>query len=174
MGTMELLEFLAMECPFLLPAARKDPSPKALLKALDAALALPKDEASRVLYPGSTAAQAVEGAGSALRELLEGFFRRQQLKSSLRPSERVDLYRVMVLSRALDELLKKLFQDKPQAWEGHPSPQKGFRGFGQEAVVGLGLRLQRRGEDGDVICPLIRGLALTLLFTDDPVSVVLS
>jgi len=171
---MELLEFLAMECPFLLPAARKDPSPKAVLKALDAALALPKEEASRVLYPGSTAAEAIDGAGSDLRELLEGFFRRQQLKASLRPSERVELYRVMVLSRALDELLKKLFQEKKQAWEGHASPQKGFRGFGQEAVVGLGLRLQRRGEEGDVICPLIRGLALTLLFTDDPVSVVLS
>src|SRR4051812_3248653 len=103
MRSMELLEFLAMECPFLLAAARKDPSPRAVLEALDAALALPQAEASRVLYPGTTAAGAIEGAGAALRELVEGFFRRRELKASLQPAERLEMYRVMVLSRALDE-----------------------------------------------------------------------
>jgi len=174
MWAMELLEFLAMECPFLLAAARKDPSPKALLKALDAALALPKGEASRELYPGTRAGDAADGMRAALREQLEGFFRRRELRASLTPPERLEMYRVMVLSRTLDELLKNLFQEKKQAWEGHPSPQKGFRGFGQEAVVGLGLRLKRGREDWDIVCPLIRGLALTLLFTDDPNAVVLS
>jgi 2-oxoisovalerate dehydrogenase E1 component len=174
MGGMELLEFLAMECPFLLPAARKDPSPKALLKALDAALALPQGEASQVLYPGTSAGDAAEGTRTLLREQIEGYFRRRELKASLQPAERLEMYRVMVLSRLLDELLKSLFQEKRQLWEGHPSPQKGFRGFGQEAVVGLGLRLNRAREDLDIICPLIRGLALTLLFTDDPDAVVLS
>jgi 2-oxoisovalerate dehydrogenase E1 component len=171
---MELLEFLAMECPFLLPAARKDPSAKAVLKALDAALALPGGEASRELWPGTSAGDAAEGTRTALREQVEGYYRRQELKASLAPAERLEMYRVMVLSRSLDELLKNLFQERKHAWEGLPSPQKGFRGFGQEAVVGLGMRLNRGREDLDIVCPLIRGLALTLLFTDDPDSVVLS
>jgi len=174
MGTMELLEFLAMECPFLLPAARKDPSPKAVLKALDAALALPKGEASQGIYPGTTAGDVADWTRAALRDQVEGFFRRRELRGSLRPAERLEMYRVMVLSRTLDDLLKSLYQEKKQAWEGHPSPQKGFRGFGQEAVVGLGIRLNRGREDLDIVCPLIRGLALTLLFTDDPNAVVLS
>ena len=171
---MELLEFLAMECPFLLPAARKDPSAKAVLKALDAALALPRGEASRGLYPGTTAGDAADWTRTALRDQVEGFYRRRELKASLAPAERLEMYRVMVLSRSLDELLKNLFQERSHAWEGMPSPQKGFRGLGQEAVVGLGVRLNRGREDRDIVCPLIRGLALTLLFTDDPDSVVLS
>jgi 2-oxoisovalerate dehydrogenase E1 component len=84
------------------------------------------------------------------------------------------MYRVMVLSRALDDLMKTMFQEKKLAWEGHPSPQKGFRGFGQEAIAGIALRLRRGSERGDVICPLIRDLAATLMFTDDPTPVVLS
>ncbi len=174
MGPMELLEFLAMECPFLLPAARKDPSRKAVLKALDDALTLPKNEAARSLYPGTAAGDAAGWTRDALRDLVEGYFRREELKASLSSEERMEMYRVMVLGRVLDEQLKQLFQEKKIAWEGHPSPQKGFRGFGQEAVVGLGLRLRRGGMEGDIICPLIRSLPLTLLFTDDPKAVVLS
>src|SRR5947207_227286 len=84
------------------------------------------------------------------------------------------MYRVMVLSRAVDDLMKSLFQEKKIEWEGHPSPQKGFRGFGQEAVAGLALRLRRGSEQGDIVCPLIRGLPVTLMCTDDPVPVILS
>jgi 2-oxoisovalerate dehydrogenase E1 component len=171
---MELLDFLAMECPFLLPAARKDPARAAVLEAFDAAFKLGKKEAASVLYPGATAADAAGWTRSALRDQIEGFFRRQEIKASLTPAERLEMYRVMVLSRAVDELMKTLFQEKKIAWEGHPSPQKGFRGFGQEAVVGLALRLRRGSEEGDLICPLIRGLPVTLMCTDDVVSVVLS
>ena len=171
---MQLLEFLSLECPFLIPAARKDPSRAAVLKAFDEAFALKKNEASLPLYPGVTAGDAADWSRSALRDQIEGFYRRQEIKSSLTPAERLEMYRVMVLSRAVDELMKTLFQEKKIAWEGHASPQKGFRGFGQEAVVGLALRLRRGSEDGDIICPLIRGLPVTLMFTDDPVAVVLS
>jgi 2-oxoisovalerate dehydrogenase E1 component len=171
---MELLDFLSLECPFLIPAARKDPSKAALLKALDGALRLPKKEATSVLYPGTTAVDAVSTTTAALREQVEGFFRRQEIRASLTAEERFAMYRVMVLSRALDELMKSLFQEKRIAWEGHASPQKGFRGFGQEAVVGLALRLRRGSEQGDIICPLIRGLPVTLMYTDDPTAVVLS
>jgi 2-oxoisovalerate dehydrogenase E1 component len=171
---MELLEFLALECPFLIPAARKDPSRSAVLKAFDEAMPLSKADAARTLFPGTTAGDAVEWTRSTLRDQLEGYFRRQEIKASLTKAERLELYRVMVLSRALDEQMKKMFQEKTIAWEGYPSPQKGFRGFGQEAVAGLALRLRRGSERGDIACPIIRGLSLTLMYTDDPTAVVLS
>src|SRR5690242_15941301 len=49
---MDLIEFLSLEAPFLLAAARKDPSRDAVLAALDQAFALGKDEAAKTLYPG--------------------------------------------------------------------------------------------------------------------------
>jgi 2-oxoisovalerate dehydrogenase E1 component len=171
---MRLLEFLSLECPFLIPAARKDPSRAAVLKAFDDALALQENEASLPLYPGVTAGEAATWNRTALRELLEGYYRRQEIKATLTPDERLKMYRVMVLSRALDDLMKSMFQEKKIAWEGHPSPQKGFRGFGQEAIAGIAIRLRRGSEQGDIVCPLIRDLAATLMYTDDPVSVVLS
>ena len=174
MSAMQLLEFLSLECPFLIPAARKNPSKAAVLKAFDDAVALQKNEASLPLYPGVTAGDAAAWTRSAVRELLEGFYRRKEIRATLTADERLELYRVMVLSRALDDLMKAMFQEKKITWESHPSPQKGFRGYGQEAIAGVALRLRRGTEQGDIICPLIRDLAATLMYTDDPLPVVLS
>jgi len=171
---MELIEFLALEAPFLIPAARRDPSREALLRALEDATKLEKEEAGRSLYPGATAADAAGWSRSLIRELVEGYFRRQDLKATITADERKLLFRTMVLSRALDDYMAGLFHEKKLAWEGIPSPQKGFRGFGQEAVAGLALRLRRGSETGDIACPLIRGLPLTLMFTDEPEAVALS
>jgi len=171
---MDVLEFLALECPFVLPAARKNPSKEAILRAFDEAVALPPEEAGRTLYPGTSAGDAAGWTGTALRELIEGYFRRQEIRASLTAEERREVFRVMVLSRALDDLMARMFQEKSIAWEWHPSPQKGFRGYGQEAVAGLPLRLRRGSEQGDIACPLIRGLPITLMYTDDPEAVVLS
>ncbi len=176
-----LLEFLALECPFLLAAgreaARRALSPAAaraaLAEALDRAFLQPPEEAGRILHPGATGSDAVSWTRASLDELIAGFFRRQELKASLAPGERLEMHRAMVLTRTLDDLLKKLFQEGKIAWEGHPSPQKGFRAQGQEAAVGLALRLRRGREDGDIACPLIRGLPVLLMFMDDPVHVAL-
>jgi hypothetical protein len=58
--------------------------------------------------------------------------------------------------------------EKKIAWQGFPSPQKGFRATGQEAAAGLALRLRRGREDGDIVSPLTRGLPLLLMCLDDP------
>ena len=171
---MDVVEFLSLECPALLSAARRDPSREAVLRAFDQAYAAGKDEASRTLYPGTTAADAVGWSRTAMRELIDGFYRREEIKASITADEQRLMFRIMTLSRALDDYLGRLFQEKAISWEGIPSPQKGFRGFGQEAVVGLALRLRRGSEQGDVACPLIRGLPLTLIYTDDPEAVALS
>ena len=76
---MELLEFLALECPFLLPAARKDPSREGILAALEKATTLTGREADRSLYPGTTAADGAGWTRDAIREQVEGFFRRSEL-----------------------------------------------------------------------------------------------
>jgi 2-oxoisovalerate dehydrogenase E1 component len=171
---MDVIDFLALECPPLIAAARRNPSREAVLAAFEAAFAVGKDEAQKTLYPGATAADAAGWSRASLRELIEGHYRREELKASLTPDEKRLMFRVMKLSRSLDDYLARLFQEKTIAWEGIPSPQKGFRGFGQEAVVGLALRLRRGSEQGDIACPLIRGLPLTLIYTDDPEAVALS
>src|SRR4051812_19645002 len=74
---MDVIEFLALECPFLLPAARKNPSKAAVLQAFDDAVALSPQEAGRTLYPGTSAGDAAGWTRTALRELIEGYFRRQ-------------------------------------------------------------------------------------------------
>jgi 2-oxoisovalerate dehydrogenase E1 component len=171
---MDVIEFLALECPPLIPAARRDPSRAAVLKAFEQLYAAGAEESARTIYPGASAADAAGWSRDALRELIDGYYRREEIKASLTSPEKLLLFEVMVLSRALDDYLVRLFQEKKIAWEGHPSPQKGFRGFGQEAVAGLALRLRRGSEQGDIACPLIRGLPLTLFFTNDPEAVALS
>jgi 2-oxoisovalerate dehydrogenase E1 component len=166
---MELREFLALECPFLLPAAKKGATRESLLEALDRALA---GAGKGALWPGTSAADAAGWTRAAVAEQIDGYFRREELRASITKDERALLYRTMVLARTLDDALKRLSLGKKAAWEGHPSPQKGFRSLGQEAGAGLGLRLRRGSEAGDVVCPMIRDLPLFLLWTDDPAHVV--
>ena len=84
------------------------------------------------------------------------------------------MYRTMVLTRAVDDFLKAAFDRKEIVWGDYPSPQKGFRSTGQEAIVGAALRLRRPPAsapgpeyDGDYIAPLIRDLGATLMFMPD-------
>jgi len=178
---MDLLGFLALEAPFLLPEGRdivrKKLAPKearALLEAVvEKRLRLKEDDGLTPLYPGVTAADAAGWTRDALLEQIAGYYRREELRASLTREERLEMYRVMVLTRTLDDAIKRLFQEKRIAWEKFPSPQKGFRATGQEAAVGLALRLRRGREDGDVACPLIRGLPVLLMFADDPLHVLL-
>ncbi len=159
-----LLRFLALEAPFLLPHAEE------ILKSRELP---PIPGISAHLWPGITTNDAIAWTREALSEQLKGFFRREELRASLTPEERLEVHRVMVLARMLDDLLKRLFQEKKVAWEAYPSPQKGFRAFGQEAAAALALRLRRGRRDGDVACPLIRGLPVLLMYMDDPLEVVL-
>ncbi|MHB2018940.1 MAG: alpha-ketoacid dehydrogenase subunit alpha/beta [Candidatus Xenobia bacterium] len=168
-STRELEAFLALEAPFLLPVVPRlgnDPEGE-LLAALYEALPEPPPHS---LHPDATAREAVGWTRATLETLICGFFSRQEIRAQLTEAERRDLYRVMLLSRALDDTLKRLFMEKKVAWNGYPSPQKGFRAFGQEAAAGLALRL-RRG--WDVVAPLIRGLPVLLMVMDDPLSVLL-
>jgi 2-oxoisovalerate dehydrogenase E1 component len=166
---MNLREFLSLECPFLLPHA--EGGRISLREAIDRACAAGPTGA---LWPGTNAVDAAGWTREALAETIDGYFRREEIRASITSEERLSIFRAMVLARELDDALKRLFREKKQAWNGYPSPQKGFRSLGQEACAGLGMRLRRGREDGDAISPMIRDLALFLLWTDDPLHVVLA
>ncbi|HTF57006.1 MAG TPA: hypothetical protein VK661_07210, partial [Planctomycetota bacterium] len=99
-----LINFLALEAPFLLPEAT---SIEDLRKAIRRISADPTP-----LWPGVTAADAASWTRDALLEQVEGFLRRQELRASLTREERREIYRVMLLTREVDTLLKRWFVEK--------------------------------------------------------------
>jgi 2-oxoisovalerate dehydrogenase E1 component len=162
-----LIDFLALEAPFLLPDAT---SVDDLRKAVKRISADPTP-----LWPGVTAADAAGWTRETLLEQIEGFLRRQELRASLTKEERREMHRGMLLTREVDTLLKRWFVEKKFEWTApdgakHASPQKGFRSWGQEAIVGVAVRL-RRGPGGDIVGPLIRDLGVALMWTGDVANV---
>ncbi|HXX93506.1 MAG TPA: dehydrogenase E1 component subunit alpha/beta [Planctomycetota bacterium] len=166
---MELRQFLALECPLLLPHAGGG-RPE-LRKAIEQ---FGPGDPGPMLWPGMSAGEAAGWTRDALLEALDGYYRREEIRESISADERRSIFGAMTLARELDLELKRLFMEKKESWNGYPSPQKGFRSLGQEACAALGVRLRRGREDGDAIGPMIRDLALFLLWTDDPVHVVLA
>jgi len=162
-----LIDFLALEAPFLLPEAS---SVEDLRKVIQRISADPTP-----LWPGVTAADAAGWTRDLLLEQIEGFLRRQEIKASLTKEERRAMHRGLLLTREVDALLKRWFVERKMVWTApdgtaHPSPQKGFRSWGQEAIVGVTTRL-RRGKEGDIVAPLIRDLGVALMWTGDVVNV---
>jgi 2-oxoisovalerate dehydrogenase E1 component len=180
----ELYAFLSLEAPFLVTKLPEEAPPRELEELLIARLAdrteaLPHF-AGEEIYPGLTQGEAAAAARQELQVLLRGFFRRHEIKASLEPAERLLIYRTMLLTRELDAFLKAAFDRKEVRWQDHPSPQKGFRSTGQEAIVGAALRLRRPPEHppgpdyrGDLIAPLIRDLGALLMFMPDPLHPIL-
>ncbi len=180
----ELHAFLALEAPALIHRLR----PAASLQELEAQLLQLVNEsgphpalAGLELWPGVTHDQATTWSREAAAASVRGFFERQRVKASLPPEERLEVLRTMHLTRALDEQLKSAFDRKEVRWGSHPSPQKGFRSLGQEAIAAAALRLRRPpqyspGADykGDVLSPLIRDLGAALMFAPDPLPVILT
>ncbi|MBI4565436.1 MAG: dehydrogenase E1 component subunit alpha/beta [Planctomycetes bacterium] len=158
-----LLDFLAVEAPYLIPEAT---SLGDLRKAIQRISADPTP-----LWPGVTAGEAAGWTREALLEQLDGFVRRREIKKSLTAGERREMYRGMLLTREVDNLCKRWFVEKKIAWTApdgtvYPSPQKGFRSWGQEAIVGVAARL-RRGPGGDLVAPIIRDVGVQLMWSGD-------
>jgi len=175
----DLHAFLALEAPFLAAKLPEDLPARELEELLLARAAERWQGAGRwgedELWPGVTQANAARWSLDSLQELLRGFFRRHELKAAITDEQRLLMYRTMSLTRAVDDFLKRAFDKKAIRWGEFPSPQKGFRSTGQEAIVGAALALRRPPQaspgpdyDGDVIAPLIRDLGATLMFRPDP------
>jgi 2-oxoisovalerate dehydrogenase E1 component len=133
--------------------------------------------------PRVTADRRFQQAIDDVVEACDGCLRRAALRVSLRPAERVEILRGMVLTRAIDNRLKALFTNGEVRYKDAPFQGKGFRSLGQEAIYAAGIRL-RRGDayrkderwHGDVVAPLIRdlGIAIAMRPGPDTVRMVLS
>lgn len=175
----ELHGFLSLEAPHLIPAlptsGRDEEVEAALQAAVRESYRAREEFAGEAHHPGATHGHAVVEAREDLQHAISSFFHRRRIKRSIEPGERLEMYRAMLLTRELDGALKTAFDSKEVRWRDYPSPQKGFRSTGQEAIVGAALRLRRppeagEGESytGDYISPLIRDLGALLMFMDDP------
>ena len=180
----ELHGFLSLEAPFLISDLPKSGAPadfeRHLLARIEDRFSTNSEYASAELYPYVSHENAAAWGRKALEELVRGFFRRQEIKASITAEERRLMVRTMLLTREVENFLKKCFDEKRVAWQRYPSPQKGFRSTGQEAIVGAALRLRRPPEfapgreyRGDVISPLIRDLGALMMFMPDPLHPIL-
>jgi len=174
----ELRSFLSLEAPFLLRQVKRglaeDVLEERLLAQVDRLYRTSPQIAATALFPLTSLGDAINWNGEPLKEAIRGFFERQRIKASITPDERKLMYRTMLLTRAIDDTLKRAFDEKVVKWRDFPSPQKGFRSRGQEAIVGAALRLRRPPEagsgetyHGDVIAPVIRDLGAVLMFMPD-------
>lgn len=100
---------------------------------------------------------------------------------TISPAEKIWILRGMILTRAVDLTLKKIFLSSEIKYNGMGFQGKGFRSLGQEAIYAAALRLQRgpkfhkKGRYvGDVIAPVIRDLGISLAFTNDDVEAALN
>ncbi len=180
----ELHGFLSLEAPFLirdLPQVHAEADlERALLARIEERFRTGEEFAHQRLFPLVNHQRAVNWAREALEIQVRGFFERRRIRASITPEERRLMLRTMILTRELDSFLKRAFDRKEIAWEDYPSPQKGFRSTGQEAIVGAALRLRRPPEhgegeaySGDYIGPMIRDLGALLMFMPDPLHPIL-
>ncbi|MDH3255653.1 MAG: thiamine pyrophosphate-dependent enzyme [Acidobacteriota bacterium] len=182
---VDLHGFLSLEAPFLLRdlpprVSSEEELESVLLGRIEARFQTGPEYSEERLFPLVSHRRAVSWGRDDLTELVKGFFARRTIRSSLTAGERREMLRTMLLTRAVDGFLKRAFDAGDIRWGDHPSPQKGFRSTGQEAIVGAALRLRRGtayGQDdsyrGDVIGPLIRDLGALLMFMPDPTHPIL-
>ena len=109
------------------------------------------ERASRVSHqpePGDTTpgipsrervAQAVDEVAAAC----DGFLRRASIRASLTATERREILRGMMLTRATDNRLKAFFAGGEVRYGDAAFQGKGFRSLGQEAIYAAGIRLRR-------------------------------
>jgi 2-oxoisovalerate dehydrogenase E1 component len=128
--------------------------------------------------PRVTAEQRFARAVDDLVDACDGFLRRAAIRATLVRSERLEILRGMLLTRATDTRLKSLFTSGEIRYRDVPFQGKGFRSLGQEAIFAAGVRL-RRGPAyrsggrwiGDVVAPVIRDLGVALAMRHEPDTV---
>jgi 2-oxoisovalerate dehydrogenase E1 component len=104
-----------------------------------------------------------------------------QIKQSLDKNQRKELLYGMMLTRACDNALKRMFLSGDICYKQQAFAGKGFRSLGQEAIYGAGYLLNRGASAvqdanyiGDIAGPLIRDLGVFLCFTDNKITSVLN
>ncbi len=131
--------------------------------------------------PFVSCAQRLEQENQRFLGAIHGFFRREEIKSSLTDKERLWMLRGMIWTRAVDDTMKRLFVSSEIKYRDTGFQGKGFRSTGQEAIYAAALRLHRgqsfikkKRWTGDVVAPVIRDLGVQLAFTDNDVALALN
>ena len=160
--------------------ALRDPFRRALLQTL-ADVLTPDASASEKLTdvpettPGVSVRERLQQAVVEVVAACDGFLRREALAASLTGYEKREILRGMVLTRATDNRLKQFFTGGEVRYGNASFQGKGFRSLGQEAIYAAAIRL-RRGENGDVISPMIRDLGAVIAMhnTSETIRMVLN
>jgi 2-oxoisovalerate dehydrogenase E1 component len=128
--------------------------------------------------PGITPATRLETGREQFLTACDAFFAREAIAASLTDEERREILRGMVLTRVLDNRLKRLFTSGEVRFGQTPFQGKGFRSLGQEAIYAAAIRLRRgeqyldtQGWQGDVLAPIIRDLGAALAMHPTPETV---
>ncbi|MGN6184557.1 MAG: alpha-ketoacid dehydrogenase subunit alpha/beta [Thermoanaerobaculia bacterium] len=121
--------------------------------------------------PGTSSETRAQQAIDEIIEAIDGFFRREEIASSLTRDEKREMLRGMMLTRATDNRLKQFFTGGDVRWGNASFQGKGFRSLGQEAIYAATIRLKRNVENGDVISPMIRDLGAVLGMHNAPETV---
>lgn len=130
--------------------------------------------------PGVSAIKRLEQARAQIVDACDGWLQREVIAASLTNEERKEILRGMVLTRAVDNRLKRFFTAGDVRWGMKAFQGKGFRSLGQEAIYAAAIRLKRgprhRTPDGewrgDVVAPMIRdaGFVLAMRHDEDAVA----
>ena len=129
--------------------------------------------------PGVDGRVRAEAAQKELIEACDGFLAREAIAASFTPDERREMLTGMILTRAVDNRLKRFFTSGEIQYAGTPFQGKGFRSLGQEAIYAAALRLHRgvryrhpeHGWQGDVVGPIIRDLGVALAMRPEPETI---
>ena len=131
--------------------------------------------------PFVSAGTRMQRATTELEQTIHGFFEREAIRESFTRDEKLWMLEGILLTRAVDNRMKKFFLTGEVEFEGKGFQGKGFRSLGQEAIYAAGLRLKRRADlssngqwKGDVVAPLIRDLGIALAFCDNDPTLALS
>src|SRR4051794_41352308 len=156
---------------FVLDALR-EPLRRLLEQCLSEALVpnLPIDDPIPDTTPGTAINQRLNQAVLEVIDSCDGFLRREAIEASLTPSEKTEILRGMLLTRATDNRLKQFFTGGEVRYGNASFQGKGFRSLGQEAIYAAAIRL-RRGEGGDVVSPMIRDLGVVIAMHNAPETV---
>lgn len=130
--------------------------------------------------PGVTAIKRLEQARAQVLDACDGWLHREGIALSLTSDERKEILRGMVLTRAVDNRLKRFYAGGEIRWGMQAFQGKGFRSLGQEAIYAAAIRLKRGpryrtpdgGWTGDVVAPMIRdaGFVLAMRHDEDAVA----
>ena len=93
--------------------------------------------------PGISSQERVAQAVDEVAEACDGFLRRASIRASLTATERREILRGMMLTRATDNRLKAFFAGGEVRYGDAAFQGKGFRSLGQEAIYAAGIRLRR-------------------------------